>query len=101
MIYKSYLNNDLDPQNDINGSDTPTHRNHDNIPTRLYQKYYNFFNIRNADKLAPNQAIDHAIKFQSDTKPPYMRIYNMSLAKLKTLDEYLKKVLAKEQIREF
>ena len=65
------------------------------MPIRFYQKYYDFFDIRNADKLAPNRAINHAIKLQPDTKPPYMRTYNMSPAELKTLDEYLKKALAK------
>ena len=70
------------------------------MPARLYQKYHDFFDIRNADKLAPNRATDHAIELQPDTEPPYMRTYNMSPAKLKALDEYLKEALAKGWIRE-
>jgi hypothetical protein len=68
--------------------------------TWLHKKYRDFFDTCNTDRLAPNRAIDHAIKLKPGTELPYMRMYNMSPAKLKVLDEYINDALAKGWIRE-
>ena len=44
--------------------------------------------------------MDHAIDLKPGTEPPYMRIYNMSPAELKALDDYIKDALAKGWIHE-
>src|SRR5438045_9612375 len=43
--------------------------------------------------------MDHPINLKPGTEPPYMRIYNMSPAELKALDDYIKDALAKGWIR--
>ena len=44
--------------------------------------------------------MDHAIDLKPGTEPLYMRIYNMSPAELKALDDYIKDALAKGWICE-
>ena len=36
---------------------------------------------------------DHAIELKPDTEPPFMRIYNISPAELKALDDYINEAL--------
>ena len=60
-----------------------------NVPEWLHQRFRDFFNIHNADQLAPHRVTDHAIDLKPNTEPPYMCIYNMSPAELKALDDYL------------
>src|SRR5438045_4956830 len=66
-----------------------------NVPEWLCQRFRDFFNIHNADWLAPHRVMDHAIDLKPNTEPPYMHIYNMSPAELKALDNYLQEALAK------
>ncbi len=66
-----------------------------NIPESLHFKYRNFFNVDKTEQQPPHQSTDHAIELKSGTEPLYMQIYNMFPTKLKTLDEYLTKTLAK------
>ena len=61
----------------------------------LRHRFRDFFNARNASRLASHKATDHAIELKPRTEPPYMRMYNMSLAELKALDDYINKALAK------
>src|SRR5947207_6495870 len=44
--------------------------------------------------------MDHPIDLKPGTEPPYMRIYNMSPAELKALDNYIEDALAKGWICE-
>jgi hypothetical protein len=67
-----------------------------NMPEQLCLKYRNFFNINKAEQQPSYQPTDHAIELKSDSKPPYMQIYNISSAELKALDKYLTKTLTKE-----
>ena len=60
-----------------------------NVPEWLCQRFRDFFNIHNADWLAPHRVTDHAIDLKPNTKPPYIHIYNMSPAELKALNDYL------------
>ena len=66
-----------------------------NVSEWLSQKYQDFFNIWNADRLASHKATDHAIKLKPGSELSYMRTYNMSSAELKTLDEYINEMLTK------
>lgn len=88
--------------NDLNPWEDDTDRPDDlgEVPDRLRLKYRDFFSIRNADRLAPNRATDHAIELKPGTEPPYMRMYNMSPAELKALDDYINDALGKGWIRE-
>src|SRR5437773_1851039 len=71
-------------ENDCNSSDDLT-----NMFKRLHQKYSNFFNTQKADQLASYQATDHVIELKLNTKPLYMRTYNMFPAELKILKNYI------------
>jgi len=71
-----------------------------NVPKNLRHRFRDFFNARNASRLASHKATDHAIELKPGTEPPYMRIYNMSPAELKALDDYINKALAKGWIQE-
>ena len=66
-----------------------------NVPKQLHQKFYDFFNTCNANQLAPYQATNYPINLKPSTKLLYMCIYNIFLAKLKALDDYIKEALAK------
>jgi len=79
-----------DPYNDEN-SDIDL----SNVPKNLRPRFRNFFNIRNASWLALYKATNHAIELKPSTEPPYIRMYNMSPAKLKALDDYINKALTK------
>ena len=70
------------------------------IPLRLRQKFRDFFDLQKAEQLPSHRATDHAIELKLGTEPPYMRMYNMSPAELKALEEYLDEALAKGWIRE-
>src|SRR5436190_1162525 len=61
----------------------------------LHFRYQDFFNTNKAERQSSYQPIDHAIELKPDFESPYMRMYNMSPAKLKTLNKYLNKALAK------
>ena len=71
-----------------------------NMSKRLYTKYHNFFNTWNADQLASHWAHNHVIDLKSDTELFYMCMYNMFLAELKTLNNYLNNILVKKWIHE-
>jgi transposase InsO family protein len=86
---------DTDPWEDDEGPNDLS-----SVPERLRRKYRDFFDTRNADRIASHRATDHAIELKPDTEPPYMRTYNMSPAELKALDEYINDALAKGWIRE-
>ena len=66
-----------------------------NVPKNLRHRFRDFFNIRNASRLALHQATNHAIELKPGTEPPYIRIYNISSAKLKALDNYINEALTK------
>ena len=68
------------------------------VPEQLCLRYQNFFNINKAEQQSPHWPINHAIELKPDSESFYMRIYNMSPAELKTLDEYLNKTLIKDWI---
>ena len=70
------------------------------IPLRLRQKFRDFFDTVKAERLPSNRATDHAIELKPDTEPPFMRIYNMSPAELKALDDYINEALHNGWIRE-
>ena len=67
-----------------------------NILKKLCQKYHDFFNIQNADWLIFHQVTNHVIDLKSDTEFLYMCTYNMFLAELKTLNNYLNDALVKK-----
>jgi hypothetical protein len=70
------------------------------VPTRLRQRYRDFFDVNKAVQQPPHRSVDHAIELKPGTEPPYMRMYNMSPAELKVLDTYLSEALDKGWIRE-
>ena len=84
------LDNEDDPLEDSLG---PTDLS--SIPEWLHEKYHDFFDTHNANWLAPNQATDYTIDLKPNTELPYIYIYNISLAKLKALEEYLQDTIAK------
>ena len=97
-VYRSCLdnNNETDFWNDKSTiSDDLT-----NMSKRLCQKYHDFFNTQNADQLASHWVTDHVIDLKSDTEFFYMRMYNMFLAELKTLNNYFNNILVKKWIHE-
>src|SRR5207247_5983738 len=55
---------------------------------------------RHASRLTSHNATAHAIDLKPGTKPPFMRMYNMSPAELKALDDYINEALAKGWIQE-
>jgi len=65
------------------------------VPEWLFQRYQDFFDAQNADRLASHKATDHAIELKPGSEPPYMCTYNMSSAELKALNEYINEMLAK------
>jgi hypothetical protein len=65
------------------------------VPEALYQKFPKFFSHEEANKLAPHRDMDHAIDLKPGAEPPYMQMYNMSPTKLKVLEEYIEKALAR------
>ena len=82
--------NDIDPQPpDLTG-----------LPTTLGKRHWAVFDNRRADRLPPHRQTDHAIELMPDKMPPYQRMYNLSLAELRTLEEYINDALAKGLIRE-
>jgi len=48
-----------------------------------------------AEQLPSHRETDHAIELKPGTEPPFMRMYNMSPAELKALDDYINDALAK------
>ena len=69
--------------------------NLNNILKNLRHRFRDFFNIRNASRLALYWATNHTIELKPRMEPPYIRIYNMSPAKLKALDDYINEALTK------
>jgi transposase InsO family protein len=100
--YRPCLDDDDDDDDNTNPWEDESGSSDDlsSVPERLRFKYRDFFNTRNADRLASHRATDHAIELRPDTEPPYMRTYNMSPAELKALDKYINDALAKGWIRE-
>ena len=81
------LRESLDDENDdINLS---------NVLKSLRHRFRDFFDVRNASRLASYRVINHAIELKPRTEPPYIRIYNISLTKLKALDDYINEALTK------
>jgi hypothetical protein len=70
------------------------------VPELLRLKYRDFFSYHKATQLPSHRATDHAIELKPGTEPPYMRIYNMSPAELRVLEDYINEALAKGWIRE-
>ncbi len=66
-----------------------------NVLKSLCFKYRDFFNVDKTEQQPPHQPTDHAIELRSGTESLYMQTYNMFSAKLKALDKYLTKALAK------
>jgi len=65
-----------------------------------YSLYANVFEKRNAEKLPPHRPnVDHEIPLIEGAKPTYGPIYNLSELELKTLKEYIDRMLAKGFIR--
>ena len=79
-----------DPYDDENGD-----INLSNVPKNLRHRFRDFFNARNASRLASHKATDHAIELKPRIEPSYIRMYNISPAKLKALDDYINEALAK------
>src|SRR5438045_409803 len=95
-VFRPCEDDDMDPW-----EDKDTHIiDLSNVPEQLCQKFRDFFNTYNADRLAPHRTMDHAINLKPSTELPYMRIYNMSPAELKALDDYIKDALVKGWIHE-
>ena len=95
------MNDDNNEHMNFWDDESNTSDNLNNVSKYLYQKYWDFFNIYNADWLAFYWAADHIIEFKSDTKFSYMCMYNMFSIELKTLDNYLNNALIKKWICEF
>ena len=70
------------------------------IPIRIRRKYRDFFNIQKAESPTDHKPTDHAIELKPGTEPPFMRMYNMSPAELRALEDYINEALAKGWIRE-
>ena len=70
-----------------------------NPPTQVpleYSEYADVFERRNAEKLLPHcPNVDHEIPLIDGVKPTYGPIYNLSELELKTLKEYIDRMLAK------
>ena len=86
----------LDDNDELWEEELDSSDNLSSIPKHLCFKYWDFFNTHNADRLASHWATDHVIDLKPDTEPLYMRMYNMLLAELKALDNYINNTLAKE-----
>jgi hypothetical protein len=50
------------------------------VPNWLLQKFRDFFDTHDADRLPSRQATDHAIELMVGTEPPHMRTCDISLA---------------------
>ena len=70
------------------------------VPPRLRLKFRDFFNLQKAESPTAHKTTDHAIELKPGTEPPFMRMYNMSPAELKALEDYLNQALVKGWIRE-
>ena len=92
LTYRPDLDDDDDPD--------PLEADLTGVPLRLRQKFRDFFDLRKAESPTAHKATDHAIELKPGTDPPFMRIYNMSPAELKALEEYINDALAKGWIRE-
>ena len=66
-----------------------------NVLKNLRYRFRNFFDVRNVSRLASHKAINYVIELKPRMEPPYIRIYNMSLVKLKALDDYINEALTK------
>ena len=68
---------------------------------RLRLRYRDFFSAARAARHASYRLdVDHATELRLDIEPPWMRIYNISPAELKALEDYINDALAKGWIRE-
>ena len=88
------------PENDYGSprdplDDEPDDIDLSSVPKSLRHRFRDFFDTRNTSRLALYKATDYAIKLKPRTELPYMYIYNMSLAELKDLDNYINEALAK------
>ena len=99
--YQSCLNNDDDKHTNFWNDKSNIFNNLNNMSKHLCQKYWDFFNTCNTDQLASYQITDHVIDLKLDIKFSYMCTYNMFLAELKTLNNYLNDTLVKEWICKF
>src|SRR2546430_1023865 len=92
-------------QNDYGPLEDPLDDKNDDIDLSsilksLRYRFRDFFNARNVNRLASHKATDHAIELKPGMEPPYIRMYNISPAKLKALDDYINEALTKGWIRE-
>jgi reverse transcriptase-like protein len=95
-VFKPYDDDDDEEE----GSLRPEDIGLGNVPKRLRLKFQDFFDTYKATQLPRHRSVDHAIELKPGTEPPYMRIYNMSPAELKVLEEYINNALANGWIRE-
>jgi hypothetical protein len=59
------------------------------IPECLHQ-YLGVFDTRNCSQQATNKYAEHAIELLPDTKPPWQKLFPISPAELKALEQWLK-----------
>ena len=92
--FKPYDNDEEEPQD--NNAKTNENIDLSKVPKRLYLQYRDFFSVAKAARPTLYRLnIDHAIELRPNIKPPQIRIYNMSLAKLKALEDYINNTLTK------
>ena len=73
-----------------------------NLPLWIRKRFPDIFDTSNrgAGRLPSHRETDHAIELKENTKLSYSKIYNMSPAELKTLEEYIRESLEKGIIQE-
>jgi hypothetical protein len=90
----SALNSSNAQVNAISASNVPT-----SVPLE-YAEYADVFEEKNAHQLPPHRPnVDHEIPLVPDAKPVFGPIYNLSETELKTLKDYIDKMIAKGFIR--
>ena len=71
------------------------------MPKRLRLRYRDFFSAAKAARPASHRLeVNHAIELRPGTEPPWMRMYSISPAELKALEDYINDALAKGWIRD-